>query len=211
VAGDWNGDGVTTVGVVDPNGLWYLRNSNSAGAPDVTPFAYGLGVWAPLGGHFTPAGQLQRAAGGPGPGAEALAEGSLQEVVAAALARLGAAGVDPGLVGRLASAQYRVAPLPAGVLGLTQPWADRVLISPDAAAYGWFADATPRGDPTLAPGSAAAGRMDLLTVVLHEMGHLAGRPDRDGDPAGGDLMAEALAPGVRRTQALDAVFSRAAL
>jgi hypothetical protein len=146
----------------------------------------------------------------------------LQDVVAAALARLGAAGVDPGLVGRLASAQYLVAPLPAGVLGLTQPWADRVLISPDAAGYGWFTDVTPRGDKMFAPGatgspraelpgSAAAGRVDLLTVVLHEMAHLAGRPDEDGDAAGGDLMAEALAPGVRRTQALDAVFSGANL
>jgi hypothetical protein len=51
--------------------------------------------------------------------------------------------------------------------------------------------------------------MDLLTVVLHEMGHLAGRPDEAGDPAGADLMAEFLAPGVRRTQALDLVFRTA--
>jgi hypothetical protein len=51
--------------------------------------------------------------------------------------------------------------------------------------------------------------MDLLTVVLHEMGHLAGRPDEAGDPSGGDLMAEFLAPGVRRTRALDQVFRNA--
>jgi hypothetical protein len=41
VAGDWNGDGITTAGVVDQTGqsspyaVWMLRNSNSAGAPDV--------------------------------------------------------------------------------------------------------------------------------------------------------------------------------
>jgi hypothetical protein len=46
-----------------------------------------------------------------------------------------------------------------------------------------------------------------LTAALHEMGHLAGRPDEGGDPAGGDLMAEALSAGVRHTDALDAVFS----
>lgn len=40
VFGDWNGDGVATVGVVRGN-VWTLRNSNSAGAPSVT-FAYGL-------------------------------------------------------------------------------------------------------------------------------------------------------------------------
>jgi hypothetical protein len=122
-------------------------------------------------------------------------------VVAAALARLGAAGVDPGLVGRLASAQYLVAPLPTGLLGLAQPWAQRVLISPDADGYGWFVDAAPASDAAFAAGPAgpAAGRMDLLTTVLHEMGHLAGLPDEGGAAAGSDLMADALSPGVRRT------------
>jgi hypothetical protein len=146
----------------------------------------------------------------------------LQGAVAVALARLEAAGVDPALVARLGAAQYRVGPLPAGILGLT--WADsgRVVIGPDADGYGWYVGATAASDgPSggLGSGAAAAvagpsgqglaGRMDLLTVVLHEMGHLAGRPDETGDPAGGDLMAEFLAPGVRRTQALDQVFRTA--
>ena len=89
-------------------------------------------------------------------------------------------------------------------------------LSADAAGHGWFADGTPLADEEFAPGgpdspqvalpgSPAAGKEDLLSVVLHEMGHLAGLPDRDG---GGDgLMAEFLAPGVRRTGALDQVFS----
>jgi hypothetical protein len=136
-------------------------------------------------------------------------------VVAAALARLEAAGVDPALVGRLASADYRVGSLPAGLLGLT--WADRarVVISPDAAGYGWYVDAAAAGDSAFggpgAGGALAAGRMDLLTVVLHEMGHLAGRPSAGGAATGGDLMAEFLAPGVRRAEALDAVFGQATL
>ena len=45
---------------------------------------------------------------------------------------------------------------------------------------------------------------NLLTTVLHEMGHLAGLPERDGSDG---LMAEFLAPGVRKTQALDQVFA----
>ena len=84
------------------------------------------------------------------------------------------------------------------------------------------ADATPGSDSAFAigaaggplaavPGGAAAGRMDLLTVVLHEMGHLAGLPDVGGGGEDGGLMTETLAPGVRRTEALDAVFSQAAL
>jgi V8-like Glu-specific endopeptidase len=52
VVGDWDGDGVKTVGVVDPNGTWYLRNSNTPGAPDFTPFAYGSGDWIPVVGDW---------------------------------------------------------------------------------------------------------------------------------------------------------------
>jgi hypothetical protein len=41
VLGDWNNDGVKTVGVFRPsNGTWYLRNSNSPGPPDGV-FRYG--------------------------------------------------------------------------------------------------------------------------------------------------------------------------
>jgi hypothetical protein len=66
VTGDWNGDGVTTVGSVDPTGtvngnptqfaIWYLRNENSAGGPDVTPFAFGLSGWIPVTGDWTGSG-----------------------------------------------------------------------------------------------------------------------------------------------------------
>jgi len=33
----------STVGVVDPAGTWYLRDSNGAGSPDVPPFPHGVG------------------------------------------------------------------------------------------------------------------------------------------------------------------------
>jgi len=39
VTGDWDGNGTTTIGVVRGN-TWYLRNSNTPGAPDVV-FQYG--------------------------------------------------------------------------------------------------------------------------------------------------------------------------
>src|SRR5581483_9838743 len=46
-------------------------------------------------------------------------------------------------------------------------------------------------------GSPAAGRMDLLTVVMHELGHVIGLDSRfGGDPA--DLMAAYLGAGDRR-------------
>jgi hypothetical protein len=52
VTGDFDGDGVTTIAVFDPAGIWYIRNSNSAGAPSIPPFNYGMGIWTPLAGNW---------------------------------------------------------------------------------------------------------------------------------------------------------------
>jgi hypothetical protein len=222
VAGDWNGDGRTTIGVFDPGGTWYLRNSNSPGSPDITPFRYGVGSWTPLTGAWVSARQAQLAAGGPGTAAgdpAPLTRQELQGTVDAALGRLEAAGVAPVLLSQLASATYVVAPLGGAYLGLTDVVSHVVQISPNAAGYGWFVDTTPMrdeefspgapGSPLVAiPGGPAGGKMDLLTVVLHEMGHLAGRPDVGAAGHADDLMAETLAPGTRRVDALDRVFAR---
>jgi hypothetical protein len=221
VVGDWNGDGRAGIGVVDPRGAWYLRNSTSAGLPNLGPFRYGLGGWAPLAGAWVAPLQAQLADGGAGTadgGAAPLAEPDLLGTVAAALGRLQAAGVAPSLLNQLAAATYVVAPLGGAYLGLTDVAAHVVEISPNAAGYGWFVDATPLQDEEFSrgatgmplaalPGSPAAGKMDLLTVVLHEMGHLAGGADLGASGHADDLMAETLAPGTRRVDALDAVFS----
>ncbi|HYT89181.1 MAG TPA: PQQ-dependent sugar dehydrogenase, partial [Gemmataceae bacterium] len=45
--------GASSVGVFDPaTGNWYIRNNNSSGAPDITPFAYGAAGWVPLAGDW---------------------------------------------------------------------------------------------------------------------------------------------------------------
>jgi hypothetical protein len=42
--------------MIDPaTSVWYLRNSNTGGAPDFAPFAFGVGTWQPLSGHWTAA------------------------------------------------------------------------------------------------------------------------------------------------------------
>jgi len=82
----------------------------------------------------------------------------------------------------------------------------RITLDSTAAGYGWFIDLTPSDNaeflPTsnpfewiARPGSEAEGRMDLLTVLLHEYGHAAGL-DHSADSH--DLMASTLLPGVRR-------------
>jgi hypothetical protein len=64
----------------------------------------------------------------------------------------------------------------------------------DAAGRGWFADATPWDDSEFRlPGDQGEqGRLDLLTVLLHEYGHLLGH---DHQEVG--VMEERLAPGER--------------
>ncbi|QDV17339.1 Calx-beta domain protein [Gimesia panareensis] len=78
-----------------------------------------------------------------------------------------------------------------------------IYIDSDAAGYGWFIDATPTtseeftesSDLTLIalPDSAAAGRIDLWTVIRHELGHLLGY---DHEETG--WMQNSLLPGVRK-------------
>src|SRR5439155_20262196 len=81
-----------------------------------------------------------------------------------------------------------------------------------AAGYGWFVGSTLAGDTAFeslvaprelwaVPGSPAFGRMDLLTVVEHELGHVLGLDDLDPQAVPHDLLTTTLAPGVRRLPA----------
>src|SRR5262249_46779992 len=43
----------STVGVFDPNAAnWFLRNSNTSGAPDIAPFSFGFAGWLPVVGDW---------------------------------------------------------------------------------------------------------------------------------------------------------------
>jgi hypothetical protein len=88
-------------------------------------------------------------------------------------------------------------------LGLANEDDKVLLVDGDAAGWGWFVDPSLSGDSEFArrlngdtdqasPGSPAYGRIDLLTVVEHELGHLLGY-----EHGTLDVMAESLAAGVR--------------
>ena len=89
-----------------------------------------------------------------------------------------------------------------GRLGLAE--AQRILIDDDGAGYGWFVDATSAENEEFdAAGlaladSAAAGHVDLLTAVTHELGHILGLPDEPSDGNGSHIMSDALPIGTRR-------------
>ena len=52
VCGDWNGDGVDTVGTFDAGGVWSLRNVNGGGSADAGQFQYGAGGSRPVVGDW---------------------------------------------------------------------------------------------------------------------------------------------------------------
>jgi glucose/arabinose dehydrogenase len=199
LAGDWDGDGRDSVGVLDPaSATWYLKNATTAGAPDITPFPYGGPGWRPVAGKWNPPAALLAAGGAimASPGGPPLTQGELDSIVSAALGGAAPAGL-----------RVETRNLGGDYLGLALPGQGTVLIDDDAAGYGWFVDPTPQQNEefsaggaalTATPGGPADGRMDLLTVVRHELGHLAGQADLDGPGQNGQLMVGTLAAGIRR-------------
>ena len=117
----------------------------------------------------------------------------------------------------MAGVSVQVANLPAGVLG--EEVGKTIYIDRDAAGYGWFVDPTPTKDEEFVSSGRsqlltaidprAVDRIDLLTVVEHELGHVLGLKDLNAPTD--DLMSGVLGVGVRRDlshqDAVDATFA----
>lgn len=99
-----------------------------------------------------------------------------------------------------------VADLPGGALAVHD--GGTITLDQDAAGYGWFVDLSPADSSEFMPGaepflltaregSEAFGRVDLLTTVLHEIGHALDLPDVTRFVTT-RLMSESLALGERR-------------
>ena len=94
---------------------------------------------------------------------------------------------------------------------LGQSTGNTITLDTDAAGHGWFLDTTPwdnveyvaTSNPNewvALPGSEASGKMDLLSVLLHEYGHVLGLNHSDEAHS---LMSEDLKPGVRHTVSVE--------
>lgn len=141
------------------------------------------------------------AEGGQGPITETtLAADALVPVALEAVDRWAEAGLSAEELAILEGTTIQIADLRDGMVGATV--GDQVLIDVNAAGWGWFTDTTPEDDLEFSAGAnggliategdAALG-IDLLTVIMHELGHVLGF-----DHTEDGLMADTLGLGERR-------------
>jgi hypothetical protein len=134
-----------------------------------------------------------------------ITQAQLAPIVAAATERWSAA-LGGSVAGAIGKVVFTVLDLKGDALAQTV--GNVVVIDADAAGFGWFVDATPKDDkefPTKSgngelraqAGSLALGRIDLLTVVMHELGHVLGFEHTAAGLAP-DVMTGSLLPGLRR-------------
>jgi hypothetical protein len=208
LAGDWDADGHETIGLYSPaSSKFYLRNTNTAGVAD-SAVSYGPagGNWIPIVGTWTRSQALVAADGATTADAEVttLTQSELQPIVNEAISRWAASGLDDVSVEKLKQAQFTIGDLSDAYLGKTQ--ADQIYLDSDAAGHGWFVDSTPASDEeySISTGGVsqaidprAVDRIDLLSVVEHELGHIAGLDDLGAITD--NLMSGVIEAGVRRT------------
>ncbi len=119
-----------------------------------------------------------------------LQSADVQPLLAETLARWQAAGADISMLGAI---DIRIADLGGATLGLAS--GNTIWLDDNAGGWGWYVDATPNDDSEFTtPGNQGEqGKMDLLTGLAHQIGHLLGQ-----DHADDGVMAETLMAGTRR-------------
>jgi uncharacterized repeat protein (TIGR01451 family) len=130
-----------------------------------------------------------------------LSQAELDSLVGAAIARWEATGLTPEQSALLHSVTFSVEDLAGWYLGSAS--AGHIVLDSNAAGNSWFIDATPNDDSEFAGSVAtatggAAGRVDALTTVMHELGHQLGLDDSYVSSDSANLMYGFIHQGERR-------------
>ena len=136
-----------------------------------------------------------------------LKQADLDAVVTTAIARWSASGLNDDQIAALHRLKFEVADLPSLYLGEAD--GHRIRVDNNAGGNGWFIDGSSQGESVFMketsatrrytdPASDAAGRIDLLTTILHEMGHALGLNDSYLEQDRDSLMYGFLTKGERR-------------
>ncbi|MBL8829753.1 MAG: peptidoglycan DD-metalloendopeptidase family protein [Planctomycetaceae bacterium] len=186
------GDGNRSVSfvVTDTSGLAGVAGATSSAA------ARTITVQSPL---LVAASPLNSAAA-----SESLTADQLSPLVHEAITRWESAGATVAQLNALRAATIEIRDL-SDPRTLALAGGATIVLDTNAAGRGWFVDSTPTTDEEFTiPLSTSAARaspgpvverVDLLTTVMHEFGHLLGLDDHASD----DLLGESLPLGTRRT------------
>jgi hypothetical protein len=139
-----------------------------------------------------------------------LTESEATAMAQAALARWAEAGLSDAAYAKLQALRFEVANLPDGQLATAN--SSKITLDETAAGYGWFFDATPNDDSEFevpvknqelqtTEQSAAQGHIDLLTVLMRQLGSQVSRDPSVLKGPLGWLMEGSLDIGTRRAPA----------
>jgi hypothetical protein len=128
----------------------------------------------------------------------------LKPVVSEAIARWTGTGLNAATGRKLTRVPFDISDLPGS--SLVEAEGNRIDLDTNAAGSGWSVDSTPVWNEEVAPSQnnqplpavdpRVVDRMDLLTIVEHELGHTAGSNDLDA--LTNDIMSGVLGTGIRR-------------
>jgi hypothetical protein len=136
-----------------------------------------------------------------------LSQAELDYLVDAAIQRWIGAGASAEQVAAMRAATFSVADMTGVQLGMSD--GSNILIDNDGGRAGWFLDTTPGADEEyggtgtrlVATTGPASQGVDLLTVLMHELGHQAGLADHYNIAARDDIMYGYAYEGERRLPA----------
>ncbi len=127
---------------------------------------------------------------------DSLSLSELEALADAAAQRWADTGLNADQLAALEQISYRIEDLSGNVLGKSRQF--EIVLDSDAGGNGWFVDGTPLTDEEFLNGTGPEG-IDLLTVLMHEQGHVLGLDDIRTAADQDNLMYGFLSTGERRS------------